>query len=65
MTEVPLPPTRLAIMSAPSEWGETTDQLRTTSAEFSAPQRPTMVTSEEWFTLDERRQTVHSRARVS
>jgi hypothetical protein len=34
--------------------GETTDQLRTMTAEFSAPQRSTMDTSEEWFPLDDR-----------
>jgi hypothetical protein len=37
------------------EWGETTDQLRTTTAELNAPRRTTMVTSEQWFTLDNRR----------
>jgi hypothetical protein len=36
------------------EWGETTDQLRTTAAELSAPQRSAMDTSEQWFTLDNR-----------
>jgi len=45
----------LAITSAPCEWGETTDQLRTTTAELNAPQRSTMVTSEQLFTLDNRR----------
>jgi thiol-disulfide isomerase/thioredoxin len=37
------------------EWDETTDQLRTTTAELNAPQRSTMVTSEQWFMLDIRR----------
>ena len=40
--------------SAPGEWGETTDQLRTTPAELSARQRSTMDTSDMWFTLDNR-----------
>ena len=34
--------------------GETTDQLRTTTAEFSALERSTMDTSDKWFTLDHR-----------
>jgi hypothetical protein len=34
--------------------GETTDQLRTTTAELSAPQRSTMDTSDKWFRLDKR-----------
>jgi hypothetical protein len=32
--------------------GKTTDQLRTTTAEFSASQPSTMDTSDKWFTLD-------------
>jgi hypothetical protein len=32
--------------------GQTTDQLRTTAAELSAPQRSTMDTSDKSFTLD-------------
>ena len=34
--------------------GQTTDQLRTTAAELSAPQRSTMDTSDKSFTLDDR-----------
>ena len=34
--------------------GQTTDQLRTTAAELSAPQRSTVDASEQWFTLDNR-----------
>jgi hypothetical protein len=45
----------LAITSGSTEWDESTDQLRTTTAELSAPQRSTMVTNEQWFTLDNRR----------
>jgi hypothetical protein len=44
----------LAITSPPWEWGETTDQLRTTPAELSAPRRSTLNNSEQWFTLDNR-----------
>jgi hypothetical protein len=33
---------------------ETTDQLRTTTAECSAPQRSTMDSSDKWFALDNR-----------
>jgi hypothetical protein len=36
------------------ERGETTDQLRTTTDALSARQRSTMVTSEQWFTRDNR-----------
>ena len=36
------------------ERGETTDRLRTTTAELSAPQRSTMVTGEQWFARDNR-----------
>jgi len=36
------------------EWGETADQPRTTTAALSAPQRSTIVTSEQWFTRDNR-----------
>jgi hypothetical protein len=35
-------------------WSETTDQLRTTTAELSAHQRSTVDASEQWFTLDNR-----------
>jgi hypothetical protein len=41
-------------VSTPWEWRETTDQLRTTTAELSAPQRSIMDTSEQWFTVDNR-----------
>jgi hypothetical protein len=34
--------------------GRTTDQLRTTTAQLSASQRSTMITSDKWFTLDNR-----------
>jgi hypothetical protein len=33
-------------------WSETTDQLRTTTAELSAHQRSTVDASEQWFTLN-------------
>jgi hypothetical protein len=33
-------------------WSETTDQLRTTTAELSAHRRSTVDASEQWFTLD-------------
>jgi hypothetical protein len=36
------------------ERSETTDQLRTTKAKLSAPQRSTMDSSDKWFTLDNR-----------
>jgi hypothetical protein len=35
-------------------WRETTDQLRTTTAELSAHQRSTVDATEHWFTLDNR-----------
>jgi hypothetical protein len=38
----------------PGERGKTTDQLRTTTAELSAPQRSTMDTSVKSFTLGSR-----------
>jgi hypothetical protein len=44
--------------SAPAEWGETTDQLRTTTVELSAPQRLTMDTSDHWFRRDNHRHTI-------
>ena len=40
------------ITSAPWERGETTDQLRTTPAAVSAPQRSTMDTNDKWFRRD-------------
>jgi hypothetical protein len=44
--------------SALWEWDVTTDQLRTTMAELSALQRSTMDTSDQWFTLDSRRDPI-------
>jgi hypothetical protein len=52
---------QLAVLdAAPRRWerGETTDQLRTTPAEFSAGQRSTTDTSEKWFRLDEHRRPI-------
>jgi hypothetical protein len=38
--------------------GQTTDQLRTTTAQLSASQRSTMDTSDMWFTLDNRERPI-------
>ena len=43
---------RWAITSAPGGRGDTTDQLRTTTAALSAPRRLTMDNSDKWFRLD-------------
>jgi hypothetical protein len=44
----------VAYSTGHGSWGETTDQLRTTLAEFAALQRSIMDTSDKWFTLDNR-----------
>ena len=49
-----LPATGAGNQECAREWVGTTDQLRTTPATFSAPQRSTMDTSDRWFTLDNR-----------
>jgi hypothetical protein len=53
-TESTLAPTGVGNHERAIERGETTDQLRTTTAELSAPQRSNMDTSDKWFTLDNR-----------
>jgi hypothetical protein len=50
-----LAPTGVGSHGRAMEVGETTDQLRTTTAELRADQRSTMDTSDKWFTLDNRK----------
>jgi hypothetical protein len=49
------PPTGVGNHERAMGVGRNYGQLRTTTAELSAPQGSTMVTSDQWFTLDNRR----------